>query len=312
MKTRTAALNNIINKCEKFIKLSGMLEAPPVMLEDLYKKLTFVYSSAVLYYLDYLPEKTEKEKILQKEVTKFSNKELSLDNDLILNIPINLTNWKHYNKRFENVISELPDTLNIKFTKYPLKNNNQGVFDPETYTIIVHVYNININDLSIFRLSLANMKETVRHELQHYSQLLLYYLVYLLGNNPKTILGLPPKAVQNIKVKDEDLEHPLQDVEFYTNLQDSIDSFKEKVKTVHPVYRKLFAKAWVGASTELFDTLSAQIENSNISDNLKKIKIEELYFFTIAQPPFNVLKEKSINKWKVAVKHFMIQVADLL
>jgi len=100
---------------------------------------------------------------------------------------------------------------------------------------------------------IAHVQQTVRHEIQHLIQSFIRRAKGLLEMS-----GLPNRKMRTQEHYDEHghptssqsegtiQQHQLTDIEFYTDLSDSIDSYKHIIKYVPSQMRRWFMKAWVG------------------------------------------------------------------
>jgi hypothetical protein len=305
-------INCLLSRYEELISYSSMIEAPPKMLEDMNRKITLVYAGLVLSNLSSIEEKYKniKTKKLEKEILKITTHPLKLKEDLIMPIDLDLSG-----SRYENKIKDknIPDTLTICFTTSPSNVNNRGLFDFETNQITIYIDNFNVFtnvfSLSQFNSGLAKLKETGRHELQHYCQWLFSTLV-----NNKQIHGLPPKKVRTNDVylpqaKQAKVPHSLRDIEFFTNLKDSIEKFKRDMTKINPSFKKEFAKMYVGDKNNFFEVMHDDIENDKkLTSEQKEKEIKDLIAFIKPRPPFDVLIKKDFNKWKLACKIFWKEI----
>jgi hypothetical protein len=307
MLTRTANVKYLIDRCDNFMKWAGMLEVPPKMLDNLHRLLSIVYAGAVLNNLNNIKDKTPEQEQLLLLVKQISSKPININNTITITIPLELADWKLIpSKKF---IRHLPNNLMVTFSTKKLENNNQGLFDFKNNQMHIYVHSINVDNVQTFDTALINMKETARHELQHYSQLLLYRLAHMNKRNLQEVAGLPPNKVRNKKESIETI-HPLKDIEFYTNLQDSIDLFKRYIVNVKK-YKKEYAKSWIGSSTELLEIYLDKLDKLNLPESEKEEILTRIISQTKPKPPFEILRRKDVEKWKLASKIFWTKVSYL-
>jgi hypothetical protein len=108
-----------------------------------------------------------------------------------------------------------------------------------------------------FQRTRADAHKTLEHELRHLAQ---SYLGYLKGVVGKT--GLPPPAIREPGVsthgipmspagkrKPKQIEHPLRDIEFQTDVGNAIDAYKRLVKVVPVREHGALFDAFTGRST---------------------------------------------------------------
>jgi hypothetical protein len=184
---------------------------------------------------------------------------------------------------------------------------------------------------------MADIKETVRHELQHASQSFLK----MLKKNDEA--GLPSKKIRdpnvdqygrdgiqqledrlNVPSSRSKIDHGLRDIEFYTDLTDNIAEFKSAVRQVPLSARQLFFHTWIGTIPILeFNKQIPQILkkfysvdslnqltlpqlsklNSDAQTMLNKLNNNNQFFQTIKIQPL---------KYNKAVKEFYKEVSDLV
>lgn len=152
------------------------------------------------------------------------------------------------------------------------------------------VLNIIINNIMNFDESdpvteKQNIEDTLRHELGHLSQDLLRKLKIGEYENesiekPKEHrFGVPSRSISGAGERDLETKakHKLRDIEFYTNLGDSLAILKHSLKSVAQDDKNLFFKTFVGIiekRTETNNNLLA-LKNNNKAKWHKAVK--ELY-----------------------------------
>jgi hypothetical protein len=169
----------------------------------------------------------------------------------------------------------------------------------------------------------------VRHELQHFGQFLLSDLLRknymsLSPKDPGDVAGMLGRKLRskeydiggfNLKNynKDNRAEHSLIDIEFYTDLEDSIQKFQKYAAVIAKECIKEFAKCWAGENNNFVEKHSKLILNNKKLNNKYR---EDLLVFTqrVGQPNlfFKTLRNKDIGKWKKAVSLFYTKISSLL
>lgn len=172
-----------------------------------------------------------------------------------------------------------------------------GLWDPSTFTLYVRPLYLNpiesavkleTNAMDLFTKTISDMKNTVRHEMQHFAQSLASILS---SGNYSNQYGLPSEKtapfekgtydssgvaktqleegpVRKHEIREDPsyglskgkghetedtsvmLKHPLRDVEFQTRLSDEIAKFKEVSKMIPLGIRNRAMKIWTGELDE--------------------------------------------------------------
>jgi len=168
------------------------------------------------------------------------------------------------------------------------------------------------------------IKRTVRHELQHMMQTLIkcehgqiYSDQVQLGRNIRET---------NFDVEKTNLPHELihshMDVEFYTDLNDSVDEFKSAIINLPKIIHRLYFNAWVDQiNIEDFFIQVEKLQAKIVGVGKKRLlnKKEFLFYFSeehiLLKNNNNIFwswKEHEPEKYKKAVKIFYNEVQDLL
>jgi hypothetical protein len=231
----------------------GLFEPPPVMVRDITKwalkeKKRFKAEDAFDVWQDRLKKSLEDIEIEKTKIKNFENKiksgeskwqrrlDIARDNledelDHYQNLkrnkpkrvgksrysvteyfPIDLKGWKYTDV---GDFSFYDGRRSIKVTLYnEYSKEKSGNFDMRTWHM--GVWTLGRSD--------GEVKRTVKHELTHFAQSLLEDIV-------GTPVGRPSKKIQTPTIKQKPGEinhlHSLDDIEFYTKLQGSIDYFLE-------------------------------------------------------------------------------------
>jgi hypothetical protein len=322
-------------KCNLFFKKAGLFRPPPNMLSDLIKRAVYIFASAALYEANKLPDSNEKRDLIN-EITKYSTKPLSSRHDVVTLLDINLDDWDYMNDKLNSLVKMwlkeglLNETVKCVFSFTEHEKQYQGMYEFSSQKLTIYMGSPAVNSVYEFNTKLDNIKTTVRHELQHFAQGLLSNLLRknYLHIDPKSkgdLAGLSPKKYRS---KDLDIygrplartnakdyaEHELRDVEFYTNLEDSIVLFKNYIQNLDldSDLKRELAKSWVGLPSSFKDKRLNQIENLDISEDDKEQLMLHALSLSRPQYPFKTLKEKDENKWKLAVKIFWKEIQYLL
>lgn len=326
-------LSYIEYKCEKFFKKAGLFRPPPAMLSTLLKRAEFIFASAALHEVNNLPDSEEKN-ILISEIKKYSSKPLSTRADFVTILDLDLEHWDYMNDKLHKLVKQwlkeglLKETIDCVFSFQEHEEKFQGLYEFSTQKLTIFIGSPVVSSVEEFKYKLENIKTTVRHELQHFAQGLLSDLLrknylYLDPKAKGDLAGLPPKKYRS---KDLDIhgrplartdektyaEHELRDIEFYTNLEDSIATFKNYSNYLDSDLKRELAKAWVGMPNAFKDKRLDQIDNLNILEEDKERLTFEALRLSRPQYPFKTLRDKDENKWKLAVKIFWKEIQDLL
>lgn len=310
---------NISKLASVFAKQAGIFEAPPAMVQKLTKSVLDIYASAVFF----VAVRHHRDAIIRaaKQYTTTSHW-LPYTSFLL---DVDLSGWKYLDAKKQQLFNnwkkeDLIDqfiTCNIVFVDGAPKNHGEFYSNTNTINIFINSNSTNTDNIKEFRYNIEDIKRTVRHELQHYGQMLLNSLIRVGPVRPGSRgngAGLPSNKIRS---KEQDYfgrmlspnssyistDHQLIDSEFYTNLSDSIDRFINTSKYIPHNLLKEFAKVWVGEKSNFTATIRKDIELFN--SILKSVYIGP-------QEPFTTLKIKSPEKWRKAVKEFYSKIRYLL
>lgn len=188
----------------------------------------------------------------------------------------------------------------------------------------------------IINADILDIKNTVRHELQHAFQTFVER-----GKDLPESAGLPSKTMRDVKYdpwgrpiskKEDDnvdvkssekndkekdnLEHHKMDIEFYTDLTDSINRYKQFVRNIpKPLWKTVFLY-WIDQIEDHdiylnIKTYFNKLENKQFQADLKTkqfykkiIGIKDVFFITLKADPIQQ------EKYKKAVKEFYKEVSS--
>ena len=180
-----------------------------------------------------------------------------------------------------------------------------------------------VRTLETLQYKIEDVKSLARHELQHFMQSFIKYMINQMG-------GLPSKKIRDTKY-DEDLsstvgisnkEHVLADEEFYTNLTDSVHQFNQYKTLVPTSFHRDYMLAWIRhiPVQRFFDLMEQKlipIFKHNIkTKSLKTKEQREVEWDNITNSfgsasemlnhsnMFNILKQFNPNKYRKAVAEF--------
>lgn len=224
-----------------------------------------------------------------------------------------------YRKRLETGQGDW-DSIKVQAVVRP-SHGFAGMWQPATRALVI------VMPMGMRDEDLENLQETVRHELQHFAQ---SYLAFVIGKDPldlkRNIPGMPGKSQQtplfqqqmnpthpSYKADDPEAKalaqklrqqgidprqvnyHNLDDVEFYTELADAVAFFKRLVKLA-PTSGDMKAaiKSFVGATKNPY-------WDGGTPDELRAVGGSEFIRLFKAVPFFLSLKRHAPPKWKKAV-----------
>lgn len=167
---------------------------------------------------------------------------------------------------------------------------------------------------ALLRIILERLRGTIRHELQHMVQDFMKRIKSL-----KEWGGLPSKRMRDVKTVDPygrplspggegSVAHGLRDVEFYTNLADSVDDFKSAAAKLPPNTRRALFNTWIDASSvENFENIVLQEVNKSITQklfgpkSLLQLMPDVLSHLLTGRRFFVALKTSQFDKYRKAV-----------
>jgi hypothetical protein len=291
-----------------------MLEPPPAMVALLEKKVIFFYAGAVRNYLLGVKDRTSQQEELLLQLKIMNEHKFSFNEDKFISVPLDLTGWKPMKPEFAKKISLLPNDFQCKLTREPNVNGDIGSFNFVKRLITLRL-NPEINSNPIFQLRLNSIQSTIKHELQHVSQLLLFYLI----DNGK-LHGLPSDKIKGQLEKEKPPEglshveqHALMDAEFFTNLRDQIEDFIRVIKKgkQNSRYKQLLAKSWLGLSDEFFSLLSQKIlGDTSFTPENRALRIKKLERLAEPRGFFRVLQKHAPDKYRKACSIFWDKVSE--
>lgn len=112
--------------------------------------------------------------------------------------------------------------------------------------------------------------------------------------------------------EDKKLQHAEMDIEFYTDIKNSISYFALHIINIMNAAKKDLFKAWVGEPNNFKAISDAIVDGWDAPDADKYMYRNLVNHLNRPQFPFDVLQKKNYNKWKAAVKIFYEAVKHLL
>ncbi|HVI40057.1 MAG TPA: hypothetical protein VM577_05305 [Anaerovoracaceae bacterium] len=304
-------VKKILQLANEFYKEAGVFEGPPLMTEVITKWALGSFAAQVWAIAKKRLEQASKEKgwavqtmivesnLLIQECKRFAVKPATrLTKYSTINFPLDyISEWKYLTplqqKNGPKFLSEKKDwPTGIKVTFYfSLTSKPKNITDddwdalwlPDKKEIYLSGVT-NITNVKQFNNSIQRIQDLVRHEVQHLGQWALKDI-----KNLSVDVGVPGQKIRSKMVdvhgvplfpsagdQEKRIEHTRRDVEFYTNLKDSINNFSRAV--VNEKDPMAFAKYWVGEDPSYQSNTTPQPD----------------YFFTS-------LKNTEPAKWRKAV-----------
>lgn len=300
-------MNPIFEQIDYFYKMAAILQAPQYMNKQITQWAYSIYCGAML-------------PIINKEL-KTASEEKAQELLTIQNICFKYFNPKDSNPQYFPIkLNDIPYfsdleqlDLEVSFKKALIEPviKTEFIFNTEKARSIHHeswsgLWNGNLlihhrllptKLLTINNLEkmLESIERTVYHELQHLVQ---EYLQRIKGL--KEWGGLPPNKTRDTKQFDhlgnilnqpqKTVEHTLRDVEFYTNLTETIKDFYVVLFKYPTNLRKLLFNVWVGKNS------LSELEKAD-----KDIFLETKTYIDNAVHFFDSLKNNQFEKYKKAV-----------
>jgi hypothetical protein len=347
-------MGDTIKLSNDFHKLASMWEAPPAMVEKLQKNVLNVYAATVMYIAKERAKQIRKERPIGsektyadveienlKEVFMVAKKDTNWPATPPQNISgmynIDLTGWKYMKPEIEKLFKQwikegLYDPQIRVDLEFKSNGKERGYYDHGKHKIQLFIFDkyLYVNDVEHFKLFKATILRTVEHEIEHMAQFILGDLLrkknFIDKKEIGDTAGLPKKKIRNLKhdfygrdienFDDETsrLPHPEQDIEFYTDIKNSISYFKFHIGQIINSAKKDLFKAWVGEEPNRFKEISDAAVDAweGGSESSKTAYRNFINRLNTAQFPFSVLKDKKDLRWKMAVKIFYNAVQHLL
>ncbi len=171
----------------------------------------------------------------------------------------------------------------------------------------------------------GRLRGTIRHELQHMVQDYMKRMKAL-----KEWGGLPPGRTRDTKTVDPygiplspgsetPIEHGLRDVEFYTNLADSVGDFKSAAARLPPSTHRALFNTWIDVSSpQDFQKIVLQEINKSVTQklfgpkSLVEIMPDVVSHVLTGRRFFVALKTNQFDKYRKAVSEFYKAVQSYL
>jgi hypothetical protein len=229
------------------------------------------------------PNQVEK-LLLIRECKRYASAPKKYVDKAVAKFPINLKEWKYTSDlpEHERLVTDNHITVILNFKGH---RNRTGIWKVHGYELEVDVPYPKMSVVD-FKKNLNAIEEILAHELRHAGQ---DFLEFIKKIKSQIGAGLPSKKIRDLSYTPwgvprssaiegaRDLEHSLHDTEFYTNLADSINEFKNKIPSLPANKIQDAAKQFVG---------------------LQSGKL------VLTDYNFDILRQKAPKKWKMAVKLF--------
>lgn len=163
---------------------------------------------------------------------------------------------------------------------------------------------------------------TVRHELQHVIQTIIKLEFKQRDDKGQLIREIKNTKfdLAKSKITNNQLVHAHRDIEFYTDLTDSINTFKAQLVQLPKIIHKFYFEYWI-AKIDI-NEFYKKIENIEIKFGKRKEKLTSKKFSDIFSSQKTLLQDNNEmfwswrihepEKYKKAVKEFYKEVQDLL
>lgn len=246
-------------RLNKLLKLAGIFEPPPALVEDVFQWAREKYCARVLGEAEKSLKKPAKQDdpelvsllLLKRECLKHANGPTTA-NQHKTSLPLNFDGWKYakgpedwplYEQIQQTGDMELQVELNIAVRKWP---SWSGFWNWKRGKVILNTKVV--YDAESLNAELTDLKQTIYHELQHLGQ---YWFEY----EQEFFAGIPPKETQQgdssamPKALHKSLKRPgyhLQDQEFYPMLKSEIENeLKPALREVPAKYRMEVVKRFI-------------------------------------------------------------------
>lgn len=193
--------------------------------------------------------------------------------------------------------------LSLHLQKF--SGQNSGKFIPNHHIIFIYFDDEDLFDsynLEKFEHIIKEKENTLRHELRHFVQ-------FTKSQEFNHWYGLPFKT-KNKDLKPEHVNqnqiHQLRDVEFYTNLSDCIDEFKQ---TINNFPKILWRECYLFSTNQITARQFSGLIKSKLDKNLFFKHYDEIIdnlnnYFGQCRKNFELLYSNDIDKYKKAIKIF--------
>lgn len=317
---------NIIETSNNFLIFAALLKAPESMVKE-------ISDWAISLYIKDCYDKTVQ--IINEKSEQYNYKyinHLKIQKGIFKKyIKPNLQNPKTFSIDLSNLpFSEVDlnliksiglDTISVTFLNKKSeakKYHNEGFSGlwqaPKTMIIVKEIP----EDLYTPQIEqdIIDIKNTVRHELQHLVQSYLHY-----GKAINEIGGLPSRKIRDkeynphgystTQQSQQRVEHEKQDIEFYTDLTDSIEAFKENSRKIPKPLHKKFFLLWIGQKDLLdfkndfvtyikslkLDTASSMNMINSLRSTIYNVDFYNSIFTSLHDDPAQKLKyEKAVKE----------------
>ena len=224
---------------------------------------------------------------LKRAASKYASKGRLIKTSAKTTIEVDVRGWKYLRPDEEAnaasvMASRLPEITCILF--FDSHANRGGQWHLGKRTLQVDTRSAMVDNVSGFEYALSEIDRVTYHETQHVGQDALRMIRGL-----KEDAGLPPTSIRVPETPDQKSrpEHALRDVEFYTDLQNEIRHFRNKLRLIP-------APDWRAAARIFMDDPKGADMRTQDPKVLALLRSE--YFQT--------LHKKAPDKWRKAVTEF--------
>jgi hypothetical protein len=318
--------SDLLNKVDSFYRMAAVLQAPKTIVKEMTEWAYSIYCGAMLPIIEtrmreLLPEKRKHKKELDRlaMARAVCMKHYNPDNTNPQYFVLGLEELSYFTP--QELKEKYPDgepAIEAKFFFDPKeveavgRGNWRGLFNGSifiNYPIMPVKY---ISDELLGRI-LAVLSKTVHHEILHMVQLYLKTVKDL-----QDLGGMPPRKLREraydfTDPSKEEAPHSLQDIEFYTNLNDSVTRFRSVLPKFPATLHKMLFKTWIGqGSLEELERLTMQEYRRDKSlwqkwfgaRNLREIMPQDLIYVQTGMDFFGALKAHQPGKYRKAVIEF--------
>ncbi len=164
-------------------------------------------------------------------------------------------------------------------------------------------------DARIIEKKANEIKMYVRHELQHMVQTIIKVEFKQTDDKIQLSQNIRKSKIVSKFDLEKHLVHAHKDVEFFTDLSDSIDDFKSAIKKIPKQIHKLYFEYWI-AKIDI-EVFYDEFKKLNV-EHFSKLQEEEKEIMKYNNEIFQSWKNREPEKYKKAVKEFYKEVQDLL
>lgn len=164
----------------------------------------------------------------------------------------------------------------------------------------------------ILKSMLDEIKTTVRHETEHLFQTFTGFMTGTRAGLPSKKLreyGYQEYGVATNNLEAPQLQHSLRDIEFYTDLGDSVSSYKRMIASIPLYLQSNFLRSWIALDPMITPKTVSDIiefrENRPINDQQRSLINEAFRTLHSHRGFFDKLQGYNKPKYQKAVKEFL-------